>query len=287
MSCVDPSFIRLSKAFPTINGEDERILNNCSLDISTDNWTTPSNTNCPETLQRVLFNSGGFQKYNPDNLAGISRIMTDAWNLYFKQDSIPGIKDILIETCKGLPGACNDVMNEICSGCNQNDLIKNPDDAVLCGCFIPDPDTGTVNRCNPLCNNPKSIRSEFDPVTGEENGCNESLCIIDNLAINVASSESNVEVNINQVCSQCNKGNCLCYIDFDDFDATKVKINVQNQCGETVCVQTDDAGNKVKFDCPKDLTVVADQGNDIRTIVSVSVALFVLAVCMFIIYALT
>lgn len=308
LGCIRPDLIRPTSPVPF----DQRNINTGDLEIATTTciqpfsnpdtvnaWLSTDITSCPAVFQRLLFNNQGFERYNPANLNGTRSNMTTVWNNYFSSSNNTDpatnskIEDALVTTCKALPGGCNDVLNEICVACTQGDLIEDPLNARLCGCFIPDPDTGLINRCNPLCNKPTSIRSEFDPGSGIENKCTETLCIIDDLAINVAlgpgGTGSGVVVNIDQFCNQCNVGNCLCYIDLDfaKLESEGIKINVNNQCAKSVCVQSEPDGTKVEIDCPKDLTVDTSETQGLQLIVSISLAIFILAVGLIITYLAT
>lgn len=71
----------------------------------------------------------------------------------------------------------------------------------------------------------------------------QTICVIDNISINIEGGNSQVEFN--QICPGCNAGNCSCYIDFSNggtldsinngSDGFQNNVTINNSCKNTFC----------------------------------------------------
>lgn len=150
----------------------------------------------------------------------------------------------LIQTCQTIPLACDRFLFYACSNCTQSQVAGNTGLTNLCGCYAYKESMSDYrNPCDATCNNNIAIQNQFD-VTGIPSGCNQTVCVIDDLAIKV----SGANFDINQVCSQCVGSGCSCIINLSD-QLNNLDIDLGGSCVNHVCYQ----GNN-QVTCPSNIT---------------------------------
>lgn len=244
-----------------------------SCSLSNNLQLISTNGQCTPYLNTENFNSQGVA-WSKDLISGIfNRYAADG----FVVGSEPGtlgyspFQEVMYQICCTVPIICQQGLNQTCSSYDAQRLSLNPNVANLCGCYLPDieyqkyVDSYQINReCTPMCNRLQSIpsvRGDGTPVL-----CNQDICLIDNIAINLASVNVNGTVDISQVCGSCNasegsSASCTCIVSDNTIEAAGAaigNINIDEQCGSSTCVVTnpDPNGN------PPTLSIPCDQITD-------------------------
>lgn len=117
--------------------------------------------------------------------------------------------------CCPYPGLCQGGLGSACSGRTLAQLAANPSAADWCGCHL-DPDQyrgyfdefGVQPTCTPTCNRNTSlpiVGANQDPVP-----CDQNVCIIDDVTVNLVNSTGTGNVNFGQICGGCAPGSCSC-----------------------------------------------------------------------------
>jgi hypothetical protein len=117
----------------------------------------------------------------------------------------------LYNVCASYPYLCKDFLETECSNVTQEILDDSPGARNWCGCYLPsefyDKYTNDfINvECTPYCNSSSVIPlSQADGTAPQF--CEQSVCIIDDVAINLAKTEfegNGGSINFNQVCGSC------------------------------------------------------------------------------------
>lgn len=173
-------------------------------------WKDPSGEN--DCLSKIQNYKGLENKRNSAYNVWLEYIHDGYEGLKSDDSQYDDIREKLISMCvqDNNEGVCDKFLKLACNSCERNFVATNSSLRRLCGCYSKSI-TGTVNGCDPLCNQPNVVVQRPD-VTCEGG----TICIIEN--INVSSSE---DVNITQKCSHCKEGNCLCYIDKSIYEYAK------------------------------------------------------------------
>jgi len=133
--------------------------------------------------------------------------------------------------CPMFPGVCNSSLTNYCKTVTREDAVKNPDLLALCGCFMPDkqyPYSGFVSRpCATTCNNGTAVQRGDQAI----DRCDQTVCVIDNVDINMVNSEGNV--SLNQLCGRA--GNSVCLLKDINVNAVNSRVGsggvtVDQQC---------------------------------------------------------
>ena len=159
-------------------------------------------------------------------------------------------QDTLYQISCAVPVIIQDGLDKSCSVYTADSVSRNPTIANFCGCYLPNEeykhyvDFFQVNReCTPMCNRITSIPG----VSGDNQPirCNQSSCIIDDVTINLISSNIGQEgVGISQFCGNCSgtqpgtTGSCNCIISSDVITAVNANIggiNISEQCSSSIC----------------------------------------------------
>lgn len=149
------------------------------------------------------------------------------------------------------PGVSEEALLTVCKPYNSSQLSINPGLSDICGCFLPNAEyqeyfnTYQINlECTPTCNRPQSVkRTNYfgDPIL-----CSQDVCIIDNVAVNLAESQVG-EIDISQVCSSCGDSsdgtvtygnNCNCTFAYNTYtvnDSELQRLNIDQQCATSNC----------------------------------------------------
>lgn len=159
-------------------------------------------------------------------------------------------QDMLYVVSCAAPIIMQDGLRKTCSIYNAEQVSRNPTIANFCGCYLRDEeytqyvDLYQVNKeCTPTCNRLTSIPT----ITGDNQPirCNQTVCIIDDISINLISSNIGQSgVGISQVCGNCSgnqmgeTGSCTCVINSDVISVVNSGIggiNISQQCTSSIC----------------------------------------------------
>lgn len=249
----------------------------CSGDSETsykNKWSGTSLTS--DCLRFVQENTGNLNSYKPVISAMVTRyLITDNNPITSPETSgnayDPFIQD-LIDVCKANPGACDDVLKQKCANVKRADLSGNVNLANVCGCFMPDieyasnSEFGIPRECDPVCALGSSIHlldtTTSNPAKSKE--CKQSVCVIDDVTINVLANSVTGDVSFAQACSSCDGGSCRCFI--QDTTITAVNsligdVSFSQQCGGAPsCYKSAPVAGAppIQVDC--DTGVVIDNG---------------------------
>lgn len=267
---------------------------NCAgAGITADQMIAFWNTNdCNRIFGNILNElPNGARGYNPDRLDRVSQDINSAFTTYLSEYSItspsrPGFnpfQQVLLKQCQdglNLPGVCDNYLcNEFCPQLTYSDINNNPIYANWCGCYTSPPpnenviiDDNLVNPvvtncqrlipvsgagnvpCYPLCHRASTV-SLYRPEDGCKFQCNNTVCVIDDVVINVDESSIGGGVNITQVCPSCGPGQlCVCIVSGNNleesFEALGIESTFNQYCGSnSVCYTTDDTGALTPVSC--------------------------------------
>jgi hypothetical protein len=124
-----------------------------------------------------------------------------------------------------------------CSRYQRKDM-KNDDHRNLCGCYLyndksnyPFQDKAIGVTCDYICTSAEVPKvSDGTPVQ-----CDESICVMDDVTINIINSKVGGGINFDQLCGNCKGGTCQCYfsdVSINDIDSLiDGGINFKQSCG--------------------------------------------------------
>jgi len=158
-------------------------------------------------------------------------------------------QDFLYSTvCCPFPGLCQDGLELACSTYTAQRLSLNPAVAQWCGCHLPDGEYEEYSvkynippQCTPMCNREGTI-----PIVGINTSpvlCEQDICLIDGVTVNLISSQIGGGINFNQICGNCPNSQCSCIISNTTVDIANSTIGgnvvpVREGCGTLTCTQT-------------------------------------------------
>ncbi len=202
-----------------------------------------------------------FEKYKKNGYTIGSTPGTSGYNPF---------QEFLYQICCTAPILCQKPLDDSCSIYSAQRLSYNPQVANWCGCYLPQHEydeyvnKNQINKeCTPTCNRPGSIPS----VTGDGDPylCTQTVCLIDDISINLVSSDLSGDVSINQMCSNCNStssegstATCSCIIQDNTIIGVEAQIggiSINESCSTTQC----SISNPDPDGSPPVLTVPCDQ----------------------------
>jgi hypothetical protein len=211
-------------------------------------------------------------------------LMTKVFDRYasngFVLGTIPGqpgyndFQNFLYQLGCSVPVVYQDSLKDYCSIYTADRLSLNPEANNFCGCYLPDVeyikyvDNYQIDKeCTPMCNRPNSI-----PLVQGDNSailCEQSVCLIDNIAINLLNSTVSGGININQMCGNCaqsagSTAGCSCIIQNNTIDGVSAEIgeiDLSQSCSTTQCTITNPNPNG----SPPTLDVPCGQPTDSAT----------------------
>lgn len=231
-----------------------------------------------ETVQVEVFNL--FQTYLTTNT-----ITDDVTSSQYSN-----FQETLLSLCLNptVPGACELFLTAYCqggiagyTGFSREQAISSPTLTNFCGCYVPaDPkylqftlgssgcnfgtgctagctagNSGCTGQfaCDPLCHRAQtSHRANLQ--YGTIITCPQTICVIDNVTINIANSRVPGGINFNSICSGCGGASggdgCLCVVSGVNISETAssigIGLNFNEFCGgSSVCLVEDSAGNVI------------------------------------------
>lgn len=159
------------------------------------------------------------------------------------------------DICCRFPSLCSSALGKTCANYTAQQLSYNIPASNMCGCYLSNNEYQKyVNEfqvnieCTPLCNRPGTI--PLSNPDGSAVRCRQDVCIIDDLAINLTTTNITGDINITQMCANCSdnssydsraSASCNCNIDANTINVTGNEIgniNISSTCTSTNCTVT-------------------------------------------------
>ena len=232
-------------------------------------WISNNGTICQTEFNNILYgkfnNTNPFRTFDSTQLQRIRNDLNNAFRTYNQIYTItsPGLtgynsfQETLLQTCQNIPGACDDFLNNYCTGCNRDFISKSGLLTRMCGCRAPGlpPEYNiTVPACDPLCNKANAIHT-INTSTGTTNICNADVCVIDDIAISSVKSQIGGNIIFSQVCESC-KQQCNCIISSIDITTALSDVGLTNKtqfdssCSTGTCFASGPGGTLTPVVCP-------------------------------------
>ena len=151
-----------------------------------------------------------------------------------------------------LPGACNSFLTGYCSQFSRDSIANSPILADFCGCYAPvdtDYSKYIAKQCDPLCHRVQTV--QFSNQDGTLKECDNTVCVIDDVSIELTQSTVSGGINITNVCPGCSGSNCTCVISGVNLTNTLSDVNLSPNsitqfCGaNAVCLDVSGAVPKI------------------------------------------
>jgi len=211
---------------------------------------TPATKDC---LRFVAENRGQIDFYGPVISSMVSRYLLAEGNKITSVQTDGSQYDPFITTivsvCRDNPGACDDVLKIKCADVTRKELSNNINLASLCGCFMKDiqyesfSQFGIERECDPVCALGTSVHLHDTTSSNTDakfKKCNQSICVIDDVTLNILAGSVVGDINFSQACSSCSENgsqaSCRCYITdttITAIDSLIGNVSFQQQCGNT------------------------------------------------------
>jgi hypothetical protein len=261
-----------------------------------------NNNTCYNHIAKdIVFNrgSGNSTGYNFNNIEVANSIMEDAIFDYLTNGNVqgnindligpsgPGLTEILY-TCKNLSLTCDKILNQICIGCSQSELTTSgytssasPTQSTttnglleLCGCYaFRQVRTDVRNVCDATCDNPYAIKNQINRIDGTPDECNRTVCVIDGISVEVANAGKQGNIDIDQVCSGCGNGGCVCIINFPSNGfPNNLNVSIESDCADSVCY--DSTGTKII--CPDTIGVPPEKIEQMYILIAIIFFVFII-----------
>ena len=269
---------------------------------------------CPEILSRTIY-SGKDMSFSPEGFKEVTMLMNNLLTKYFNEFELaqPGedgyneFQDVLHDACTDpatIGGACNNYLcNKLCPQFSYTELGEKSKRADFCGCHVLPPGSpsdifGDNISCYPLCHRIETVQL-FDSTTGEPQLCPGTLCVIDDITINVAESDIGGDIDFTNICPSCpvidnpspDDERCKCIISginiTETMDSAGIGVNFDQSCGEgSTCYQEDKDGNMVAVNCDDFVptTGPSDPGTNLPYIL-LGIVIFVIIIAILVMLA--
>lgn len=261
-------------------------------------WTNPvvsEGRNCLYAIKRNMFNIPPNENsippvitpetpINADGYFWSQEVITAVIAKYTAQGyilgSLPGtpsyhpFQDFLYENiCLLYPGLCQGALRNACSIYSAQQISFNPDISNWCGCYLPQEEYEAYSvkyniqpQCTPICNRAGVI--PLVGINGQPIKCEQNICLIDNITLNIVNSQIQGGINVNQVCGNCGpeqnngiSGTCSCVIDNSNIDIVNSviggNVSLNENCGNITCNQSNPSTIG-----PNVINVPCDAGNN-------------------------
>jgi hypothetical protein len=125
-----------------------------------------------------------------------------------------GFTNWLVSVCSEYPQLCSGFLKTTCKNATPELLKVNPLAAQWCGCYMPDEqyssyinNFGLSKQCTPYCA-AGDVIPLYDANTNTPLTCDQGVCIIDDVTINLAKTKfagsgNGGNLNFNQICNGC------------------------------------------------------------------------------------
>jgi len=251
--------------------------------------------NCPAAYSQMIntTSTSPFLEYNPTAQQALQSQISRLFDTYNETNKITDdvtssdynpFQETLLALClnPALPGICDQHLISFCSPYVRTQVSASPTLTNFCGCYVaPDPDylkytlgspgcligtgctagckagdPGCVGQpsCDPLCHRALTVQKAYQP-TGNFITCPQTICVIDDVTIQVNESSINRGINFNTVCAGCGgpggvseTSSCLCVVSGVNISAVASQVglgvNFNQFCGSnSVCLIEDNSGN--------------------------------------------
>jgi hypothetical protein len=150
--------------------------------------------------------------------------------------------------CCPYSGMCSSALRKSCATQTSQRISLNPTTSKWCGCHLPPEEYqayelryGIEPQCSPMCNRADVVKQagrNLNPLV-----CTTNTCIIDNVTVNLLSSNVQGGLTFSQMCGSCGSGTCSCIISYSNVNVNNSTIGgsvipALNECGVTTCSQT-------------------------------------------------
>jgi len=245
----------------------------CIQGLSTDgqwlgNWANGAQSNfCPLMIIYNIQKANGTLQ-TPDRVKFAQESMSTVFDAYYRPRGgkfLPfgtdqgTFQEYLLNFCSDNPAACNPALYNICAQYTRAEVEQDRNLVKACGCHMSSAQYDQYSarfaipeQCDPLCTLNSTIKRTDD--TGRIENCNSNICIIDNVTVDILSSDVG-SLEFGQVCGGCSGDtSCRCIIDdvsINVIDSTIGDINLTQNCGaELSCYQNPPGGGPaVKVPC--------------------------------------
>jgi len=189
----------------------------------------------------------------------------------------------LTRLCNMSPGACDDVLNDYCKAYSRQDMLNFEENTnvsgipigqyknQLCGCHMSSKVydeykqtlQGQSPQCDPLCLFPNAVPREDPNNKGSFEQCDQTVCIIDDVTINIGRGINN-EISFTNMCGNCSDGMCKCI--FGDINVSENGIkSLENvdfnlHCGNDCWIRNDDGSITPLANCKDVKKYLSAQG---------------------------
>lgn len=193
----------------------------------------------------VALNLGNQLQYVPVIDAYVRRyLLTERKAITYKQQGSiiydPAIEDV-VNVCQSYPGGCDNVLSTVCLGTTRQELGGNPNRASLCGCFLSSAEFdkeggafGVERECSSTCILQSAVKRRDPASQTSFLRCKQSICIIDDVTINILGKSTVGDISFNQNCGSCgDSGSCVCSI--SDVSITAVESTIKDTSFSQKC----------------------------------------------------
>lgn len=268
IDCQDVLIQYCTGTLPTDNPSSVEWLNR---------WTVGGPRSCSNALARNIFRTGNtgpcivvppvpgicnihpVQTVNAEGYFWAQNVMDLAIARYTQQGfeigTLPGLpgynpwQDYIYNTvCCPYPGVCAPALTTVCETKTAQRISLNPTLAQWCGCYLPEPEYQAYSvkfnippACTPMCNRVGTI--PVVGINGEAVNCDQSVCLIDDVTVNIINSTIGGGIDFNQICSNCPGATCSCVVSNTTIDIANSTIGgnlvpIGQGCGSFTCNQT-------------------------------------------------
>jgi hypothetical protein len=215
-----------------------------------------TNSECTVALSKN-YNEGG------SGLDYSQKLFSELLNKYLETNSfVPNgpkyspFQDRILELARLYPLASAPALQSYCTGFSRSDLENNLPLTNLCGCYLNSDQYTTVEnqlgvpiQCDSVC----SLATNIPRVENNEVlRCNQTLCIIDDVSVNLVNSSLET-LSFQQLCGNCRNAQCSCSIVNLNINAENSKIgniNLEQECSSSNCYKVNpNTGSLVVVDC--------------------------------------
>lgn len=224
--------------------------------------------NCPDVYRSILYSNNGTLAYNPNLLARTQANIYNVMNGYIQQaeftddtssPSYDKFQTTLADFCSNseLPGACDLFLENYCPNYTRDEIGKSNILTRFCGCRANDRGSASLPvpvQCDPLCHR-IGVSQVANPATGTLKVCDNTVCVIDDVIVNLVNSEITSGIAFTQICGGCSSANpCTCIISGESvertLDKSGVGLSYTQYCGDNAQCFTTDGKTLTKVKCP-------------------------------------